>query len=134
MIFVTFSQLREHVDMDKFNHDLVMEVFEYLRAGDKNHFLFSNTDEYKEKCPEYAISQGWDSETTLVLFEPPPTEEEKAIQQEKIAKQIAEDPDWDDIQIGQVDPKQVVCSFYPNLTFEKLVQTFNSFGNMKAFL
>jgi hypothetical protein len=134
MIFVTYRELHKHVDMSKLNEGVIMEAFDHLRGGEKGHFFFTNVDEYKFACAQYAIKQGWDPETTLVLFQLPPTDEERAARAAETAKKIEEDPDWDDIQIGQVDPKQVICSLHPNLSLEKLVSTLNSFGNLKAFL
>ncbi len=134
MIFVTYAELHKHVDMSKLNEGVILEAFDHIRGGDSGHFLFTNVDEYKFACAQYAIKQGWDPNTTLVLYHLPPTDEERAAQEAATAKKIAEDPDWDDIQIGVVDPKQVVCSIYPNLTLEKLISTLNSFGNLKAFL
>ncbi len=134
MIFVTYTELREHVDMSKLNEGIIMEAFDHLRGGDKGHFLFTNIDEFKFACAEYAYSQGWDTETTLVLFEPPPTEEERAVREAEAIKRAKEDPDWEDCTVGAVDPKQVICSLHPNLTLEKLVNTLTSFGKLKAFL
>lgn len=58
----------------------------------------------------------------------------RAEQSAVTAKAIEEDPDWDDIQIGYVDPKQIICSFYPDTTFEKFAGTINTVANLKAFL
>lgn len=134
MIFVTYTELRKHVDMSQLNQGVLMEAFDHLRDGEKGHFLFTNIDEYKHVCETYAVGQGWDPETTLVLFELPPTEEERAAQEAEAAKRAAEDPDWDDIQIGTVDPKRVICSLHENLSLERLAATLNSFGKLKAFL
>lgn len=134
MIYLTMTELRTLVDMEKIDADLIGEIFVALRSGGKQEFLFTNTDEYLTACPEHARKQGWDPETTLVLYEPPPTEEERAEMAANTAKQIAEDPDWDDIQIGYVDPKQIICSFFPEVSKEKMAQVFNSYANLKAFL
>jgi len=134
MIFVTYTELRKHVDMNKLTEGVIMEAFLHLQEGGNTHFLFTNTDDYKTKCSEYVDRQGWNSETTLILFDWPLNEQEKAEQAARIAQEIASDPDWDDIQIGSVDPKQIICSFFPNVTLEKMTDTLNSFGRLKVFL
>ncbi len=134
MIYVTYSHLREQVAMDQLNENLLMEIFDKLSDGDKLHFLFTNTNEYKDTCPQYAVNRGWNPDTTLVLYELPPTEEERAAQAAATAKAIEEDPNWDDIQVGPSEPNQIICSFFQDLTLEKLVQTLNSYAKLKAFL
>lgn len=134
MIFVTNNKLREHVDMNKMTVELLQEAFGLLVNHGKRHFLFTNIDDFEKECLNYAIEQGWDPDTTLVSYEEPLTTEEREERDARVAKEIAEDPDWDDIQIGYVDPKQVICSLYPNMTFEKFIGTINSVANLKAFL
>ena len=102
MIYVTNSQLREHVDMESLNTELIMEIFLALRDGKQN-FIFTNMDDYQNICPQHALNCGWNPETTLVLF-------------------------------AHVDSKQIICSFFPNLTFERMVKVFTSYSNLKAFL
>lgn len=130
MIFVTNEELRQHLELDNLNPGVIEEAFSQINNHEQGHYLFTNTDEYKDRALEYATKQGWNLDTTLVLFEMPPTPEEK-MAMEASAKPIE---DWDDIQIGYVDPKQIILSFYQNITLEKMAQTINAMGRLKVFL
>ena len=126
MIFVTNEELRKHLELDNLTSGVISEAFEQLNNHERQHFLFTNTDDYKERSLEYVISQGWNPDTTLVLFEMPVPEE---------LREPAPPPqDWDDIQIGYVDPKQLICSFFQDLTLEKMAHTINAIGRLKVFL
>ena len=123
MRYFTFVELRPLLDPSNIDVDLLAERFKIANGG-RNH-LFTNIDDLKADANKFAIDKGWDPETTLVLYDPPRTEEERAEAAAATAKAIAEDPDWDDIQIGEVDPKQVVASLYRNMTSTQLMDILN---------
>lgn len=136
MKFITNDELRELVDFQSIHEDLLLEGFKLAsREGGGSRFthLFTNIDDLVKDSENHAITNGWDPDTTLVLYSPPPTEEDRAASAERTRKAIEEDPDWGDIQIGYVDPKQVVASIYKDMTAEKLVRLLTAPFNLKVF-
>lgn len=133
MIYVTFDELRSKLELDNLTQGIIKEAFHALVGDQKNHFLFTNLKEYKEKTVEYALKRGWDPETTVVLYDPPKEEQTTDDAAKPIDATASGDIDWDDIQIG-ISPQQIICSFFTNMTVEKMVHVINSYGRMKAFL
>lgn len=121
----TFEQLRPLLELDSLNADLLSEAFKLLDYG--HHYIWVDISELEAKATTYATQQGWDPQTTLVLYSlptpPQPVDPDKEI-----------DLDDFDVQIGTLNPTQAVCSLYPNLTVEKLAETLNRVSRMKAFL
>lgn len=120
MRFLTFAELRIHQDFELVETNLLAEGFRQARPCQMNH-IWSTVTDLEKDATQFALDHGWNPETTLVLYDPPRTEEELAVSAEATRKAIEEDPDWDDIQIGYVPPDQVVASLYVDMTAEKLI-------------
>lgn len=135
MRFVTFDELRELVDMGSMSPDLLATGFKIANDGNGriNH-IWSTVSTFEVDCEAHAIAAGWDPETTLVLWRPPPTPEERTESAERTRKAIEEDPDWDDIQIGYVPDDQVTGTLYPNMTKERLAEILIKPTKLKVFL
>ena len=121
MRFLTFEELRRHQDFELVDIDLLAEGFKLARPCQMNH-IWSTMDDLEKDATQFALDHDYDPETLLVLYDPPRTEKEKEAVAKLIAQRQAEEPDWDDIQIGYVDPKQVVASLYQNMTTEELIK------------
>lgn len=132
MIHFTVDELRSKIDLKSIDGDLLSEGFRLLMSG--HHMIWSNLDNFEKESNQYCLDQGWDPETTLIYYDLPPTEEERKAQEEATRKQIEEDPDWDDIQIGYVDPQQVIVTLVPNMTKERFVEVLLKPEKLKAFL
>lgn len=135
MRFVTFTQLRELVDFTEVDREFLKDGFRLAQSGNGEKFshVFTTVDDMEKDCTNYALERGWDPETTLFLYEPPKTEEEKEAIAERTRKEIEEDPDWDDIQIGYMDPKQVNGSIYKNMTIERLAELLMKPWKLRVF-
>lgn len=134
MRFITFDDLRELVDFEAIHHDLLADGFRLASAGNGFNHIWSTTSTFEVDCEAHAIAAGWDPETTLVLWQPPITPEQKAEAAERTRKAIEEDPDWDDIQIGHVPDDQVTGTLYPNMTKEMLIEILLKPSKLKVFL
>lgn len=124
MIFLTFDELRKLVDFTDVDRQFVRDGFRLAQCGNGERYshVWTTVDDMEKDCTNYALERGWDPETTLFLYDPPKTEEELEVIAEQTRKAIEEDPDWDDIQIGHVDPKQVNGSIYKDMTPERLAE------------
>jgi hypothetical protein len=127
MNLATFDDLRPLVEVEKMDAELLAETFRILNYG--HHYLWIDKEEIEQKATQYALQQGWDPDTTLVLYSLP-----------TLTQEYVPDPDREidlddfDIQIGSVNPNQAVCTLYPNLTVEKLADTINRISRMRVFL
>jgi len=133
MILFTFENLRSMVDLTKIDSDFLAQGFKLAAVDSGRNHLWTTMDDLEKDAEKHAIDNGWDPATMLVLYDPPRTEEERAAAAEEIKRQIEEDPDWDDIQIGEVDPKRVIASVYKNMTPEKLVKELLRPWEMRVF-
>lgn len=123
MILFTNEQLRELVDFTEVDHDFLAQGFKLAAQGSgRPNVIWTNMENLKRDAEKHALDNGFDPATMLVLYSPPRTEEERKAAEEATRRQIEEDPDWDDIQIGYVDPEQVVASVYKDMTPERLVE------------
>lgn len=126
MRLTTYDELRPLIESEGLKADLLAEAFKLISP--QSHFLWLDVNEIEQGATEYAIKQGWDPETTLVLYSPPRSPADETDQEP-----IGDDSDFD-IQIGSLNPNQAVCSLYQNLTVEKLADTINKIVRMKIFL
>jgi hypothetical protein len=123
MRFLTNAELRELVDFTDVDHDFLVQGFKLAAIGSgRPNLIWTTMEKLEEDARKHAIDNGFDPETMLVVYDPPKTEEERKAAEEETRRQIEEDPDWDDIQIGYVDPNQVIASVYKDMTPERLVE------------
>lgn len=115
MRFLTFEELRRNQDFELVDTNLLAEGFKLARPCQMN-LIWSTMEHLEKDATQFALDHGYDPETLLVLYDPPRPAEEKDINQQ------AQDLDWDDIQIGYIDPKQVIASLYQNMTAEELIK------------
>jgi len=121
MIFITFDQLREHLDLQKLDNDIMNQAFNYLDCG--HNMVWTDVNDIENRCLAYACQQDWDPDTTLVLFDDPRTKSERIVVDEDDAFST----------VGSLNKNQTVCFLYKNLTLEKLADTLNRFGRMRVF-
>lgn len=122
MRFVTFEELRNHHDFEYVETGCLAEGFRQARPCQMN-VIWSNMANLEKDATQFALDHGWDPESILVLYDPPKTQEERDAIAAETARQIEEDPDWDDIQIGYVPDDQVIGSIYKDMTVDDLIKT-----------
>lgn len=130
MNLVTYEELRPLLEVEHLSGDLLMEVMKLI--SESNHLIWVDYKDMETRATAYAIEQGWDPETTMVLYYPPsPVPTYKELEKEM----GIEDPTDDfDIQIGSLNPSQIVCTLYPNMSATKFAETINRLSRMRVFL
>lgn len=131
MKFVTFEDLRNHQNFEYVETNCLAEGFRQARPCQMN-MIWSNMANLEKDATQFALEHGWDPESILVLYDPPKTEEEREAIAKETARQIAEDPDWDDIQIGYVPDDQVIASLYKDMTIDDLINAIMAPARSKA--
>jgi hypothetical protein len=134
MILLTYDELRELVDFSKIDGDFLAQGFKLAARGSgRPNMIWTNMENLEKDATKHALDHGFDPETMLVLYERPRTEEERKAAEEETRRQIEADPDWDDIQIGYVDPNQVIASVYKDMTPQRLAQLLIKPWEMRVF-
>lgn len=132
MRLVTYDQLRPLLELDHLDGDLLAEAFKLLNCG--HHYIWVDANQIEERSSQYAIEQGWNPETTMVLYSPPtPVPTYQEMQKDMGITEPTPDDDFD-IIIGTLNPTQTVCSLYPDMSAEKLADTINRVSRMRVFL
>ncbi len=123
MRLITNAELGELVDFTGVDHDFLVQGFRLAAEGSgRPNMIWTTMENLEQDARKHAIDNSFDPETMLVVYDPPKTEEQRKAAEEETRRQIEEDPDWDDIQIGYVDPNQVIASVYKDMTPERLVE------------
>lgn len=123
MRFLTNTELRELVDFEEIDHEFLIQGFRLAALGSgRPNMIWTTMENLEQDARKHALDNGFDPETMLVVYDPPKTEEERKAAEEETRRQIEEDPDWDDIQIGYVPPDQVIASVYKDMTPERLAE------------
>lgn len=93
------------------------------------HFIFKwiSFPTLKEDAEKFAINQGWDPETALMLYSMPTDNQDgKEVLANIITKELSKS--------ALLNFSQCICQFFENITLEELAGKINQIKRMKAFL
>jgi len=134
MRFPTHNELKELVDFSEVDHDFLVQGFKLtaIDSGRPN-AIWTTMETMEQDVRQHTIDNGFDPETTLVVYDPSKTKEKRKATEGETRRQIEENLDWDDIQIGYIDPNQVAASFCKNMIPERLVEPLLKPWKMRIF-
>jgi hypothetical protein len=124
MKIVNFKEVKPML-VAKMTGQLLFEAFKLMRLS--YNIAWLSKPSLDENCISYALAQGWDPNTTLVLYgDPPDHDPEKEISPEMLAEEMG--------GLTLLNHSQCICMCFPNMTLEDFIRQINQIAKMKAFL
>lgn len=124
MIKAQWSELKPLL-VKKLNPSLVIKAWNMYNF--KSDMKWLRFDKLDELAIEVCNVNNWDPDTTLMLYSPPRDNPNcEPVSQETI------DHELDTLSLS--NKVLCICSFYQNMTLEKMAKALNQIHNLKAFL